>query len=78
MVGFRAFAERHAARLGLAGHVRNTPSGEVEVEAEGDEREVEAFVGLLRRGPSAARVVGVEVAKMPPTNADDGFDVRFF
>ena len=77
MVGFRAFAERHAARLGLAGYVRNAPSGEVEVEAEGDERDLETFVGLLRRGPSAARVAGVEVAKMSPTNADDGFDVRF-
>jgi len=77
MVGFRAFAERQAALLGLSGHVRNTPSGEVEVEAEGDEQAVEKLVALLRRGPSAARVTGVEVAPMVPANEDDGFHVRF-
>jgi len=77
MVGFRAFVEHQATLLGLCGHVRNTPSGEVEVEAEGDKGAVERLVALLRRGPSAARVTGVQVAPMVPANEDDGFHVRF-
>jgi acylphosphatase len=63
--------------LGLCGHVRNTPSGEVEVEAEGNTEVVEQLVALLRRGPSAARVTGVQVAGMVPADEDDGFHVRF-
>jgi len=77
MVGFRAFAQRHATLLGLAGYVRNTPSGDVEVEAEGDEQALDRFVALLRRGPAAARVTAVDVSRVPPTDEDAGFHVRF-
>jgi len=76
MVGFRAFAERQAGLLGITGHVRNTEAGDVEVEAEGDERAVEKFIALLRRGPAAARVTRVNLAELAPMNADTGFEVR--
>jgi acylphosphatase len=77
MVGFRAFAQRQASLLGLSGYVRNTPAGQVEVEAEGDSKAVGKLVDLLRRGPSAARVTRVDVARLVPTNQDDGFQVEF-
>ena len=77
MVGFRAFAQREAMRLGLSGYARNTPSGDVEVEAEGDEDAVQELMDRLRRGPPAAQVARVSAAPMAPTNENDGFRIGF-
>ena len=60
-VFFRQGTANEAARLGLAGTVRNLPDGSVEVEAEGSREVVEALVAWCRRGPPAARVEAVEV-----------------
>jgi acylphosphatase len=60
-VGFRYFAERTAARLGLAGWVRNRADGSVEAVAAGEAAQVEAMVEACRRGPSSARVDSLDV-----------------
>jgi len=54
-VGFRPFVYRLADQYGLAGWVRNR-GGEVEVHAQGDPEQLQAFgAALLRRAPPAAR-----------------------
>jgi acylphosphatase len=68
-VGFRWSCAREAERLGVAGSVRNLPDGRVEVHAEGDEAAVAALLTWLHRGPTFARVTGVEVADADPTGA---------
>lgn len=55
-VGFRWFTREMAARLGLAGWVRNRDDGCVEVAAEGDDAQVERFLVQVERGPRGARV----------------------
>ncbi len=55
-VGFRWFAQREAARRGLAGWVRNLSGGDVEAWAEGEELAVRDWLERLREGPSGARV----------------------
>lgn len=68
-VGFRAFAQRQADRLGIDGWVRNLADGRVEALAAGEETAVGAFIEALRRGPLIARVAGIEVmeaADQPP------------
>jgi DNA ligase D-like protein (predicted 3'-phosphoesterase) len=55
-----ALAER-ARELGVMGWVRSTDDGEVLVHAEGPEPAVGQLLGLLREGPTAAGVGGVEV-----------------
>jgi acylphosphatase len=59
-VGFRVAVEDAATGLGVAGWVRNTVDGTVEVEVEGDGGAVEAMLAFLREGPRAARVTGLE------------------
>ncbi len=59
-VGFRPFVHRLAARNGLAGWVRNTPSV-VEIAVQGDPQKVETFVGALRaEAPALARIERIE------------------
>ena len=59
-VFFRAAVQREARRLGAVGWVRNRPDGAVEVAAEGDEDQLRELLAYCQRGPSAARVDGVE------------------
>ena len=59
-VGFRFFAERTAARLGVGGYVRNLFDGRVEVYAIGSAEQMDELKGALRRGPSMSLVDRVE------------------
>jgi acylphosphatase len=75
MVGFRAFVHRQAIRLGLSGSVRNLPTGEVEVAAEGEEIDLRQLLEVLREGPRSARVTEVEVAWHEPAGERRGFRI---
>ena len=61
---------------GLAGWVRNLPSGAVEVLAEGDAEALERFSRKLARGPSMARVDNVETVAETPSGRGGAFTVR--
>ena len=59
-VGFRFFAERTAASLGVGGYVRNLYNGRVEVYAIGNAEQMDALRDALRRGPRMAGVDRVD------------------
>jgi acylphosphatase len=46
-VGFRYTCHSLAKRFAVGGYVRNLPNGEVEVLAEGEEREVQGFLDAI-------------------------------
>lgn len=60
-VGFRWSAQNKAAGLGLSGWVRNRGDGRVELRLEGEAAAVEAMLAWLGRGPTGARVDGLDV-----------------
>ena len=70
-VGFRWYCREQAVRRGVAGLVRNLPDGRVEAVFEGDLAAVDAMVEWCRRGPSWARVEGVEVEDHEPLGDSD-------
>lgn len=74
-VGFRHFVTQQARLLSLAGWVRNTPSGDVEVVAEGDRPAVERLLELLAEGPRLARVSRLDTDWEPPTGQFSDFRV---
>jgi acylphosphatase len=59
-VGYRYFAQRAAADLGLSGYARNLDDGRVEVYATGPETKLSEFAGRLRQGPRWGEVSTVE------------------
>ena len=59
-VGFRCFAERTAASLGVGGYVRNLFDGRVEVYAVGSAEQMDRLKGALRSGPRMSAVDRVE------------------
>jgi acylphosphatase len=79
-VGFRWFASREAARLGVDGWVANESDGSVHVVADGSKADLEAFLEALREGPPAGIVERV-IVNWPPVAAGSwmtgrGFSIR--
>lgn len=75
-VGYRAWAQYRASRLGLAGYVMNLDDGRVRVHVEGDRSVVETFVAELAQGPRLARVRRTAVRWLEPRRRFSSFDVR--
>jgi acylphosphatase len=59
-VGYRWFAQKSAADLGLRGYARNLDDGRVEVYAAGSKAKLDKLAGLLHVGPRWGEVRGVE------------------
>jgi acylphosphatase len=59
-VGFRWYVESEAHKLGVAGWVRNTSEGAVELLAIGTREQLDRLQAKLWQGPRAARVDDVE------------------
>ena len=77
-VFFRAFASRYATKLGLSGYVRNLPTGgAVEVQAEGERKQLEKLIGSLEVGPPTARVGKVVTNWSKYTGNYSGFSIRY-
>ncbi len=74
-VWYRQSTANEAARLGLAGTVRNLVDGSVEVVAEGPREDVEALAAWCRRGPPAARVEDLSLAWEEPLGEKRPFTV---
>lgn len=75
-VGFRYFVAEVAEELGVAGWVRNTYGGDVEVLAEGTCEQLDRLVTMLRQGPRAAHVINVDVTWQRATSEFSNFQVR--
>ena len=76
-VGFRAFVRRRALALGLAGYVRNTAEGDVEVLAQGAAPELDTLLADLQRGPSEAEVSSVDHRWAQPEDLYRGFEITY-
>lgn len=75
-VGFRAFVQDQATRLGVTGWVRNRWDGSVEVVAEGERSVLESLLTSLYRGPRAAYVTGVTPEWQSANGEFRNFSVR--
>ena len=76
-VYYRAFTFRVAKRLLLKGWVKNSPSGDVEVQAEGSRESLEEMLKDLKVGPEGASVTKIDVTWSDYTGDFSSFDVRY-
>jgi len=77
-VYFRAFTSRYARELGLSGYVRNLPDWKtVEVQAEGERKQLEKLIDHLKVGPPRARVERVETSWSEYTGSYSSFGVGY-
>jgi acylphosphatase len=76
-VGFRYYAQEKAQKLNLLGWVKNNFEGSVEADAQGEEHNIDAFIGLCRKGPPLSHVKDVKIREEPITKEFHEFTVRF-
>jgi acylphosphatase len=74
-VGFRAFVERAAQRVGVSGWVRNRRDGSVEAVIAGDAGKIDEMLTMCWQGPPGSKVDGVS-AEEAPAPEGTGFEVR--
>ncbi|MBI4213457.1 MAG: acylphosphatase [Chloroflexi bacterium] len=74
-VGYRVSLWQQARHQGLKGWVRNLENGSVEGMLQGPRSAVESVLGWTRVGPPGARVSGVDVDWVDPTDAFEDFDI---
>lgn len=60
-VFFRKSAQEEAYRLRIAGFVQNESNGNVYIEAEGEEEDLDEFIKWCKKGPKKAEVSEVKI-----------------
>jgi acylphosphatase len=77
-VFFRYFVCNEARELGLKGYIRNLARGDaVEVQAEGEKRQLNTLLKQLKVGPPGAQVERVEVKWADYSERFDDFNARY-
>lgn len=61
----------------MVGYVRNLPGGAVEIQAEGEKKQLAELISYLKIGPPAARVEKVAIGWSEYTGNYSGFNVRY-
>jgi len=75
-VGFRYFAYRTADRFGLTGYAHNHSDGSVEVQVQGDEDRIAAFLKVVNEGNGFIKITHSEIKKTDPRPDEKFFDIR--
>lgn len=76
-VGFRFYTIRYADKLNINGTVRNRYDGSVEIYAEGDERDINSFIEVIKRGPGSAIIREVKIEEYKKSKGFYTFDITF-
>lgn len=63
-VGFRYIAQRKAISLNLTGYVKNLESGDVEVQIEGDQEAINAFIAYMLNQNNFIKVYDYSLKKI--------------
>jgi len=74
-VGYRAFVQGEAERLGLAGWVRNRRDRSVEALIAGPAEAVGEMLIACRKGPPGAAVEAIDLEEAAPPPGQAGFSV---
>lgn len=77
-VFFRAYTQEEAARLGLAGWVRNRPNGSVEAIIEGDKAVVEKMLQWFYQGSPNSIVEKVHATEESPVGDSNSFEIHYY
>lgn len=75
-VGFRYKVNELAREFPVHGYVKNLPTGEVELQAQGDEGDVRLFLERIGRA-MAPHIERVRIQEGTPVAGQTGFEIRF-
>lgn len=76
-VGFRYFVIQKATDCQLTGWVKNLPDGKVEIEAEGDVKDLNCFVDYLKLGNGFSRTDQLQKSELPSLANYSNFKIHY-
>ena len=76
-VGYRYSTQKEAKKSGLAGYVRNTENGGIEIVAEGEEKDLKNFIQWCYNGVGSASVQKVNESWSAATSEFSDFVIRY-
>ncbi|MBV9962431.1 MAG: acylphosphatase [Parafilimonas sp.] len=76
-VFFRKTAKQIAENLNIAGWVKNTDEGHVEIFAQAFEEELTKFIHWCKQGPPKADVKNIEVEDVEPDESVKHFSIKY-
>ena len=76
-VFFRKYTKQKAQELNIAGWVKNTDEGDVEIMAQGNADALEKLMHWCKEGPPKAEVETVEVKDIEPQTDIRGFSIAY-
>ena len=72
-VGFRTFASMNAQQCHLTGAVTNLENGDVEVIIQGEQKDIDEFLELTRKGNRFIRVDNIQLKMLPVVEGEKKF-----
>ena len=75
-VGFRYFAMEKAEELHITGWIRNTWDGKVEIEALGEEQQLNTFIDWMKMGPARAVIHTFTLSELSQERTYTNFTIR--
>ncbi len=75
-VGYRYYVQTGADSYNVKGFVKNMPDASVFIEAEGEQKDLEAFVDYCRIGPDWSNVKNMSVNEIPFANYKN-FEIKY-
>lgn len=76
-VGFRYFTSMNAEKFGIRGWVRNLPDGNVEIEATGEDRDLDRFIRAVSEGPPYSTVDFIDVKELQEAPDYTSFKITY-
>lgn len=76
-VGFRYFAIRIAASMNLKGWVHNCYDGNVEIEVQGEDEQLNSFIESIRKGNLFIRIENVYIDEIELKDGEKSFKLMY-
>ncbi|AOR23036.1 acylphosphatase [Clostridium taeniosporum] len=76
-VGFRYFSQLNATSLSLTGYAKNLYSGEVIIEVQGIQENIDKFIDTILTGNKFSKVYDIELKKIEPIYDEKKFKIKY-
>ncbi len=76
-VGFRFFVQHAAQARRLTGYVKNQYDGSVQIEIQGPEEKVRAFLQVMGLGPRLGRIDHLKLSELEWIPEENDFNIKF-